>query len=104
MVVTLPGGTENTQVVVPSRATPISAVSSAGGDGRDISRNRSRTAQAITTGATHKDPSQVPAHHSCHSRKKCAPHRVFAQPKAPRTALAAAPSATARTNFSTYLP
>ena len=69
IVVTLPGGAENTRTVMPSMAQKISADSIAGGDGADNWRARQRTAQPITTGAMHRDPSQFPAHHSCHSRR-----------------------------------
>src|SRR3984957_10862972 len=69
IVVTLPGGAENTRTVMPSMAQKISADSIAGADGADNRGARQRTAQPITTGATHKDPSQFPAHQSCHSRR-----------------------------------
>src|SRR5580700_984401 len=98
MVVTLPGCAENTHIVMPSNKLPISASSRTGGEGSENSRIRKRIAHTKTTGATHKDPNQFPAHHSCHSRRNCAPHNVLVKPKAPSTALAAAPSATAAKN------
>src|SRR5882672_491477 len=68
-VVSLLGGAENTQIVIPSSADAISANSAGGGIARLNSRLRQRIAQPMITGAMHKDPSQFPAHHSCHSRK-----------------------------------
>src|ERR1700678_2175673 len=68
-VVMLAGVAENTQNVMPSTAHPASAVSSADTDGDVSSGLCQRTAHAITTGAMHKDPSQFPAHHNCHSRQ-----------------------------------
>src|ERR1700722_271413 len=69
MVVTLPGGAENTQIVMPSNVHPMIATSTAGEDGAASSGLRHLTAQAMMTGATHTDPNQLPAHHSCHSRR-----------------------------------
>lgn len=69
IVVTLPGGAENTRTVMPSMAQQINASSIGGTDGADNSRARQRTVQPITTGAMHSDPSQFPAHQSCHARR-----------------------------------
>ena len=69
MVVTLPGDEENTHSVIPSKPQPMAAISAAGGGGTDHLRARRRMIQLTSTGATHKDPSQLPAHHSCHSRR-----------------------------------
>ncbi len=67
MVPTLPGRAENIQIVMPIKAAPISANSVAGAGRPGDSCARHRTAQDITAGAMHKDPSHFPAHQSCHS-------------------------------------
>src|SRR5882724_9963088 len=69
MVVTPPGGAENTQLVMASIPKPMNIISTAGPAGAECRRARQRTAQLITIGAMHSDPSQFPAHHSCHSRR-----------------------------------
>jgi len=46
--------------------------------------------QHINTGAMHKDPSQFPAHHSCHSRKITGGAQRLRGTKRAMTALAAA--------------
>ena len=80
MVVTLPGANENTQTVMPMTAAAISAISAAGADGADIFGARHRRNQLNTTGATHNEPSQFPAHHNCHSRRYLAPPKTCAEP------------------------
>src|SRR5580704_18629079 len=67
IVVTPPGGAENTQLVMASIANPINIISTAGPAGAECWRACQRTAQPMTIGAMHKAPSQLPADHLCDS-------------------------------------
>src|SRR5580704_1577914 len=101
IVVTPPGGAENTQLVMASMANAISIISTAGPAGAECWRARQRTAQPMTIGAMDRDPSQLPAHQICNSRTYSGVPSVRVVAYAPTSALAAAPTATEAMNNST---